>query len=257
MLEATQLVHRWHQQGIENSFEMAVTDPDLPAEAVTGHQVRRFLEEIIEHPDASEALKARARQARQTFPGAADQGRPAPKRRAARRLPPAAAQIEKTLPAAVPNPRPFVPARPAFRCLRGYSIDPSLTTRLETAPISEVTFKVPWEPLERGPVGEYLEVIDVDPASGCFYEPVDLEHPHVLAQDGLPPSEGTPQFHQQMVYAVASLTINNFERALGRRSLWAPRPQRAGQARERRLVLRAAAARLSARASRSERVLLA
>src|SRR6185503_436236 len=62
-----------------------------------------------------------------------------------------------------------------------------------------------------------------DPASGCFYEPVDLSDPNVLAQDGLPPSEGNPQFHQQMVYAVTMTTIRNFERALGRRALWAPR----------------------------------
>jgi len=45
----------------------------------------------------------------------------------------------------------------------------------------------------------------------------------LLAQDGLPPSEGNPQFHQQMVYAVARTTIGHFERALGRRALWSPR----------------------------------
>src|SRR6185503_12419804 len=56
------------------------------------------------------------------------------------------------------------------------------------------------------------------------YEPVDLDDPRLLAQNGLPPSEGTPQFHQQMVYAVASLTIRNFERALGRRVIWSPGP---------------------------------
>ena len=39
----------------------------------------------------------------------------------------------------------------------------------------------------------------------------------LLAQDGLPPSEGNPQFHQQMVYAVAMTTIGHFETALGRR----------------------------------------
>src|SRR6185503_11603587 len=77
--------------------------------------------------------------------------------------------------------------------------------------------------LERGPVGEYVEVVDFDPASGCFYEPVDLDNPDILAQDGLPPSEGNPQFHQQMAYAVAMTTIRNFERALGRPALWAPR----------------------------------
>ena len=127
---------------------------------------------------------------------------------------------------------PFAPTRPAFRCLRGYSGDPSLTAQLATAMIGEVTFKVPWETLTPGPAGEYLEVIDVDPASGCFYEPVDLDLPNVLAQNGLPPSEGTPQFHQQMVYAVASLTIRNFERALGRRSLWRHGPPPPGKGRK-------------------------
>jgi hypothetical protein len=125
---------------------------------------------------------------------------------------------------------------PPARRLRVYSLDPSLATQMETAVINQVTLKVPWEPaataapaaapgtagLSKGPVGEYLEVIDWDPASGCYYAPVDLNDPHLLAQDGLPPSEGTPQFHQQMVYAVAMTTIANFERALGRRALWAP-----------------------------------
>jgi hypothetical protein len=110
--------------------------------------------------------------------------------------------------------------RPPFRCLRGYAIDPSLVTTLDTVGVGEVSFRVPWEALGPGPVGEYLEVIDVDPPSGCAYEPVDLDAAELLAQDGLAPSEGTPQFHQQMVYAVASLTIANFERALGRRALW-------------------------------------
>jgi hypothetical protein len=120
--------------------------------------------------------------------------------------------------------RPFVPPLPVYRCLRGFGIDPSLTTAVDLAPISEVLFKVPWEPLQAGPIGEYLEVIDVDPASGCFYEPVDLQHEALLAQDGLAPSEGIPQFHQQMVYAVASLTIRHFELALGRRCLWRAGP---------------------------------
>jgi hypothetical protein len=191
---------------------------------VPGAEVRRFLEALIDHPEASKQLKARAETAREAFAPSAPRPRrtPAPRTRGkAGKM--TAEQIEKVLPPAVPNPQPFVPGRPAFRTLRGYSIDPALTTKLETAPISQVTFKVPWETLKPGPVGEYLEVIDFDPASGCFYEPVDLDHPSILAQDGLAPSEGTPQFHQQMVYAVASLTIKNFERALGRRSLWSPR----------------------------------
>ena len=70
-------------------------------------------------------------------------------------------------------------------------------------------------------MGEYLEVVDVDPASGVFYPPVDLNDPDLLAEDGLAPSEGNPRFHQQMVYAVAMTTIDHFERALGRVALWA------------------------------------
>ena len=114
-------------------------------------------------------------------------------------------------------------AAPTHRVLRGYAFDPSLATSLETALVSDITYKVPWEPLAPGPVGEYVEVVDFDPASGCFYAPVDLNHPDVLAQHGLPPSEGSPQFHQQMVYAVAMTTIDRFERALGRKAFWADR----------------------------------
>jgi len=113
---------------------------------------------------------------------------------------------------------------PIYRTLRGYAIDPSLAQQFDTAPVSQILFKLPWEELKLGPVGEYLEVIDYDPASKCFYEPVNLDEPYLLAQDGLTPSEGTPQFHQQMVYAVVRLTIHNFERALGRKALWSPGP---------------------------------
>ncbi len=49
---------------------------------------------------------------------------------------------------------------------------------------------MPWEDLAPGPIGEYLEVIDYDPAAKCFYDPVNLDDPYLLAQDGLPPSEG-------------------------------------------------------------------
>jgi len=114
--------------------------------------------------------------------------------------------------------------QPPFRRLRVYAFDPSLETQLEMAVINQIVVRVPWEEgLEPGPVGEYIEVVDFDPASGAFYPPIDLNDPALLAQDGMTPSEGTPQFHQQMVYAVAMTTIRNFERALGRAALWAPR----------------------------------
>jgi hypothetical protein len=114
---------------------------------------------------------------------------------------------------------------PPHRYLRVYTYDPSIKTRLETALINETTLKIPWEEnLGIGPSGEYLEVIDYDPASeDCFYEPVDLNDPHILATNGLAPSEGNPQFHQQMVYAVGMATIANFEKALGRKALWGRR----------------------------------
>ncbi|HVR28140.1 MAG TPA: hypothetical protein VMS86_01285, partial [Thermoanaerobaculia bacterium] len=98
-------------------------------------------------------------------------------------------------------------------------------------PIQEIELRIPWE-IDRqtrqslvgpGPVGEYVEVVDHDPASKAFYAPVDLNDGLVLAQSGLAPAEGNPQFHQQMVYAVAMYTIANFEEALGRAALWAPR----------------------------------
>ncbi len=114
---------------------------------------------------------------------------------------------------------------PRDRPLRVFTFDPSAGTQLETARINQVTLSVPWEPLDRGPRGEYLEVIDRDPPSRCFYEGVDLDNRYLLAEDGYPPSQSTPQFHQQMVYAVAMRTIRNFERALGRLALWAPHRQ--------------------------------
>lgn len=114
--------------------------------------------------------------------------------------------------------------RPPFRRLRAYAFDPSMSLRLETAAINHAVFEIPWErTLAPGPRGEYVEVVDFDPASGCWYDPVDLNATAILAQDGLAPSEGNPQFHQQMVYAVAMNTISNFERALGRQVLWSPR----------------------------------
>jgi hypothetical protein len=114
--------------------------------------------------------------------------------------------------------------QPTRRRLRGYSFDPSLAVQMETAVVNRITFQVPWEEkLELGPVGNYVEVVDVDPASKCFYAPVDLNHPFLLAQDGLDPSEGNPKFHQQMVYAVVMTTIGNFEQALGRCALWSSR----------------------------------
>lgn len=117
------------------------------------------------------------------------------------------------------------------RKLRVFAFDPATGNRHANRSIREMTISVPWEldpvPAERrfiGPDGEYLHVVDYDPASGAFYTPIDLNAPEVLYNDGLTPSEENPKFHQQMVYAVAMDTIATFEQALGRVILWSPAP---------------------------------
>lgn len=112
---------------------------------------------------------------------------------------------------------------PVSRKLQIYAFDPSMSLALVTAQVNSSTVHIRWEGVSEGPVGEYIEVVDVDPASACAYPPVNLNDPYLLAQDGLSPSEGNPQFHQQMVYAVAMMTIASFEQALGRRVHWSPR----------------------------------
>ncbi|HEX8679158.1 MAG TPA: hypothetical protein VF683_04330, partial [Chthoniobacterales bacterium] len=113
-----------------------------------------------------------------------------------------------------------------WRRLRGYAFDPGLSQQFETAGMNEIVFRVPWEPLGRGPVGEYVAVVDYDPASAAFYDPVDLEDAFLIGGDGLEPDEGNPKFHQQFVYTVAMTTIRNFEKALGRRVLWIARDEK-------------------------------
>lgn len=118
------------------------------------------------------------------------------------------------------------PPTPTRRRLRVYAFDPAASVELETAVINDAVIELGWErpwqdKVEVGPVNEYLEVIDYDFPSRTFYEPLDLNDPYLLAQDGLPLSEGRPQFHQQMVFAVAMKTIEDFERALGRPVFWA------------------------------------
>ena len=220
-LEATQLVQKWGSRGESNPLEEAVKDPDRRSEDVSRKEVESFLEAVVEHPQASQKLKERAKDVLVGMGGGKSKtGGAVPGALEAKGGMLAAAkaieEVERSAPLVLPLPN--------CRKLRGYSVDPSLSSRLDTAKIAEVTFQVPWEQLAPGPVGEYLEVMDIDPASRKFYEPVNLDLPTLLAQDGLPPSEGVPQFHQQMVYAVSSLTIRNFEQALGRKALWRPGP---------------------------------
>ncbi|MCC6244815.1 MAG: peptidase S8, partial [Gemmatimonadaceae bacterium] len=112
-------------------------------------------------------------------------------------------------------------SEPTSRKLRIFAFDPSLSAQYDMAAIGEITIPVLWEEnLKPGPVGEYIQVVDADPASSVFYRPVNLDEKWILAQNGLAPSETNPLFHQQMVYAVAMTTIAHFEQALGRVALW-------------------------------------
>lgn len=100
----------------------------------------------------------------------------------------------------------------ARRPLKIFATDPLLGRTFG----NRARIDVPNEPLRDGPVGSRLEVIDYDGAQKRFYKPVNLDNPAILMQGGLEPSESDPRFHQQMVYAVALKTLENFDRALGR-----------------------------------------
>lgn len=225
-LEMTQLAQ--HSRAIEETIQ----DPDVDGRRIPEAQKRRFFEAVIAEPSASRALRNYLGQRLVRRPGVGlppPEVQPAPMKSGKKGKRGAAV----TPPAPSHPPFPLRQAQelvPPARRLRIFAVDPSYGTNLSTAFLNETTVEVPWERspshpnlLSPGPVGEYLEVVDVDPASGSAYAPVDLNEPALLAQDGLPPSEGSPQFHQQQVYAVAMRTIRHFENALGRVALWAPR----------------------------------
>lgn len=103
---------------------------------------------------------------------------------------------------------------PPRRPLKIFASDPML--RGSTG--NRITIDIQNETLSPGPQGERLEVVDYDGAQKVYYSPVDLDDPAVLMNGGLDPSESDPRFHQQMVYAVSMRTIENFDRALGRKT---------------------------------------
>ena len=105
---------------------------------------------------------------------------------------------------------------PETRPLKCYAFDPSHGKFFG----NEMTLEVKYEKLLPGPIGERVAVIDYDGENKRFYKPVNLDDPSLLIRSGLNPTESDPRFHQQMVYAVASETIQNFEAALGRRIRW-------------------------------------
>ena len=108
----------------------------------------------------------------------------------------------------------------AARSLKVYALDPSAGNYVGNV----MSVRIRWERnLKPGPVGRRFAVIDYDGANKRYYPPVDLNDYRILARGGLDPSESDPRFHQQMVYAVASETLEKFEAALGRSDPLAPR----------------------------------
>ncbi|MDT7808662.1 MAG: hypothetical protein QOJ70_2475 [Acidobacteriota bacterium] len=111
---------------------------------------------------------------------------------------------------------------PLARPLKAYAFDPSLGRFIG----NEMMIEVKYEKLLPGPIGQKVAVIDYDGANKVFYKPVDLDDPGLLIRGGLSPSESDPRFHQQMVYAVVSDTVQHYEAALGRRVRWRNRANR-------------------------------
>jgi hypothetical protein len=192
-------------------FETAVPDDTAQGQAIDPRVTGRLVEELLAKP----GLSAELRQALSGTPDQLKRRQPAPRYKTT------GDRSDKQHLEMATNPAP--PTPPA-RQLRIYAYDPSFASDLANFGINEAVVAIDWEDdLGPGPIGEYIEVVDVDPASGSCYAPVDLNHPHMLATDGLEPSEANPQFHQQMCYAVAMRTIAAFELALGRKALWSSR----------------------------------
>lgn len=81
---------------------------------------------------------------------------------------------------------------------------------------------IPEEPLEPGPWGARIQVIDYDGESGDYYPPVSVvpDADHYADPTRWPTLVQDPHFHAQNVYGIAMATLARFERALGREITW-------------------------------------
>jgi hypothetical protein len=109
------------------------------------------------------------------------------------------------------------PHAPLYRPLRIYALDPSVSARLGGV----ATVQVPYEKLEKGPIGSLFDIRFDGAPEDLVVEALDLDDPPLLIASGLSPSPVNGRFHLQMVYAVCSLTYAVFKRALGREIAWA------------------------------------
>ena len=192
---------------LDDDMQAVVPDPESATE-LAPEAYEELMEAVIEHPGASRALREHlvGRYGVVTGKRMRNVG-------AVRRMQSSVPDVSVT--------EPEVPDPPSRR-LRVYAKDPSLLSQLGTFEVGEVTLDVRWEKLttrKHGFVGGYLAVADRDDGTAA-YTGVDLDDPRLLATDGWQPSEGNPQFHQQMTYAVAMKTVEHFERALGRPVQW-------------------------------------
>ena len=112
------------------------------------------------------------------------------------------------------------PASPLFRPLRIYTLDPSVSDRIGGV----ATVQVPYERLERGPVGSLFRIVGTGAPPSLETEALDLDDPNLLLASGLAPSPADGRFHLQMTYAVCSLTYAAFRKALGREIAWSTTP---------------------------------
>jgi hypothetical protein len=121
--------------------------------------------------------------------------------------------------------RPLERGEPPHRRLRIFTGDPTASALAGRTTVADV----PYEPIELTEAdhparyacvcGRLFELHMID-AHERPLAPPDLDAPAQLMQDGHAPSESNPQFHAQMVYAVASRVHADFRRALGREPGW-------------------------------------
>ena len=162
-VEVAQLFH------LDPDVAKSMEDPDEAQQPT-----QEFFDAVIESPYASRALKDALKDhyTSAAVPGADLPGKP---------------------PAPEPPRNQTLPIlKPKYRRLRGYATDPSLSLQLATADSNEIIIPVTWEPLDPGPMGEYLEVIDHDPATGVFTLRSTLKTPISWPTTGSRPTPATP-----------------------------------------------------------------
>ncbi len=117
---------------------------------------------------------------------------------------------------------PYYPTRK----LTILAMDPSVTVHRK---LLRTEIEIPNEPLERGPAGHRVHVIDYDSTAGVMYPPVAL--PSGFNSDSDQPRDPfknvpdekllkDPAFHALMTYGIIMKVLSRFEFALGRRISW-------------------------------------